>query len=599
MANGNQDEARPSGGLRNLKTLVGHFARYRWTVVVGIACLLIVDGMQLIIPRVIKRAVDDLTTGGAASGDLMRYGGIIVGLAAGIAVLRFFWRFLIIGTSRHIEEDLRNRLFGHLQELSARYFAVTKTGDLMAHATNDLNAVRMACGIGIVAAFDALVLGVATIGFMSVLNVRLTLLALVPMPLIALFTLRAGKLLHQRFERVQETFSDLTERVRESIAGIRVVKAYVQEQYELGRLSDVGQEYVRRNVHLVRIWGAFFPFIMLLSSMSIVVIIYFGGRQVILGTITTGDLVAFMSYLGILTWPMIAMGWVVNVMQRGAASMGRINRILETDPEITDAQGAAELADARGEVEFRNVVFRYGEDLSPALSSVDVKVPAGSSLGVVGRTGSGKSTLVDLLLRIHEATEGVVLVDGHDICRLTLSSLRGAIGYVPQDTFLFSDTVRENIRFGWPYAPDDDVAEAARIAGILDEIEAFPKGMDTLVGERGVTLSGGQKQRIAIARALIRAPAIVILDDALSSVDTATEERIQNELGDALRDRTTIVVSHRISSLKHADQIIVLDEGRVIERGSHEELLATGGLYKSIHERQLLEAEMDESDGVG
>jgi ATP-binding cassette subfamily B multidrug efflux pump len=598
MANREHNEANTSGGLRNLRTLVKHFSRYRRAVAVGIVCLLTVDGMQLIIPRIIKTAVDDLTAGGIGRSDLVRYAGAIVALAAGIAVLRFFWRFLIIGTSRHIEEDLRNRLFGHLQTLSVKYFAVTKTGDLMAHATNDLNAVRMASGIGIVAATDALVLGVATIGFMLALNVRLTLLALVPMPVIALFTLRAGKLLHQRFERVQETFSDLTERVRESIAGIRVVKAYVQEEYELGRLADVGREYVRRNVHLVRIWGAFFPFIMLLSSMSIVIIIFFGGRQVILGTITTGDLVAFMSYLGILTWPMIAMGWVVNVMQRGAASMGRINRILETAPEIADAPGATELMDARGDVEFREVDFRYEDGLSPVLRGVSVRVPAGTSLGVVGRTGSGKSTLVDLLLRIYEPTEGVVLVDGHDVSSLTLSSLRGAIGYVPQDTFLFSDTVRENIRFGRPDAPEEGVLEAARIAGILDEIEAFPKGMDTLVGERGVTLSGGQRQRIAIARALLTEPAIVILDDALSSVDTATEERIQQELKGALKNRTSIVVSHRISSLKHADQIIVLDDGRVIERGTHEELLAVGGLYQSIHERQLLEAEMDRSDGA-
>jgi ATP-binding cassette subfamily B multidrug efflux pump len=559
MANREHNESSTSGGLRNLKTLVKHFSRYRRAVAVGIVCLLTVDGMQLIIPRIIKTAVDDLTAGGIGRSDLVRYAGAIVALAAGIAVLRFFWRFLIIGTSRHIEEDLRNRLFGHLQTLSVKYFAVTKTGDLMAHATNDLNAVRMASGIGIVAATDALVLGVATIGFMLALNVRLTLLALVPMPVIALFTLRAGKLLHQRFERVQETFSDLTERVRESIAGIRVVKAYVQEEYELGRLADVGREYVRRNVHLVRIWGAFFPFIMLLSSMSIVIIIFFGGRQVILGTITTGDLVAFMSYLGILTWPMIAMGWVVNVMQRGAASMGRINRILETAPEIADAPGATELMDARGDVEFREVDFRYEDGLSPVLRGVSVRVPAGTSLGVVGRTGSGKSTLVDLLLRIYEPTEGVVLVDGHDVSSLTLSSLRGAIGYVPQDTFLFSDTVRENIRFGRPDAPEEGVLEAARIAGILDEIEAFPKGMDTLVGER-----------IAIARALLTEPAIVILDDALSSVDTATEERIQQELKGALKNRTSIVVSHRISSLKHADQIIVLDDGRVIERGTHE-----------------------------
>ncbi len=594
-----EHEARTTeavGGLRNLRTLVRHFGHYRLAVALGLVCLLFVDAMQLVIPRIIKSAVDDLTYGGVGGNELAHYGLLIAGLALGIAVLRFFWRFLIIGTSRHLEEDIRNRIFGHLQKLSASYYAVTKTGDLMAHATNDLNAVRMAAGIGIVAATDALVLGLATIGFMLALNVRLTLMALIPMPVIALFTLRAGKLLHQRFERVQATFSELTERVRESISGIRVVKAYAQEEHELQRLSKVGRDYVMRNVHLVRVWGAFFPFITLLSSMSVVIIVFLGGRQVIVGTITTGDLVAFTSYLGILTWPMMAMGWVVNIMQRGAASMGRINKILETDPEIADVEGAVELTDARGDVEFRGVTFRYEDGLDPALRDINVRVPAGATLGVLGRTGSGKSTLVNLLLRIHEPSEGQVLIDGEDVCGLTLSSLRGAIGYVPQDTFLFSDTIRENIRFGSPDASEERVADAARVAGILEEVESFPEGMDTLVGERGVTLSGGQKQRIAIARALLIDPSIVLLDDALSSVDTATEERIQKELKEALRERTSIIVSHRISSIKNADEIIVLDEGAIVERGTHDELLALGGLYKSIHERQLLEEEMDSSE---
>ncbi len=596
MAKPDAQDRAASGGLRSLKSVLKHFARYKWAVVIGVIALLAVDAMQLVIPRIIKSAVDDLTAGGIVRADLIGYGLMIGGLAVGIAVLRFFWRFLIIGTSRHIEEDLRNEIFSHLQTLSARYFAVTKTGDLMAHATNDLNAVRMASGIGIVAAVDALILGLATVGFMLVLDVRLTLLALLPMPVIALFTLRAGRLLHQRFERVQETFADLTERVRESIAGIRVVKAYAQEDHELERLSDVGRDYIQNNVHLIRIWGAFFPFIMLLSSMSVVIIIFFGGRQVVLGSITTGDLVAFTSYLGILTWPMIAMGWVVNVMQRGAASMGRINKILETAPEITDRDGAVDLPEPRGEVEFRNVTFRYAEDLDPALEGIDVRLRPGETLGVVGRTGSGKSTICNLLLRVYEPSSGEVVVDGLDVRGITLSALRRTVGYVPQDTFLFSDTIKENIRFGRPDAPDDEVREAARIAGILGEIEAFPDGMDTLVGERGVTLSGGQKQRIAIARALLMDPSIVVLDDALSSVDTATEETIQQELKTALEGRTSIIVSHRISSIKHADQILVLDDGRVIERGTHDELLALKGLYADIHERQLLEAEMEASD---
>jgi ATP-binding cassette subfamily B multidrug efflux pump len=584
--------------MGSLKGILKRFAKYKWAVIVGIISLLIVDGMQLVIPRIIKKAVDGLTSGVMVRGDLARYGLIVVGLALGIAGLRFYWRFLIIGTSRHIEEDLRNDIFRHLHRLSARYFAVTKTGDLMAHATNDIEAVRMSCGIGLVALIDALILGLATVGFMLALNVRLTLLALVPMPFIAFFTLRAGKLLHQRFEKVQATFSDLTERVRESVAGIRVVKAYAQEPYELERLAAVGREYVSRNVELVRIWGAFFPFITLLSSMSVVIVIYFGGRSVMLGAITTGDLVAFTSYLGILTWPMMAMGWVVNIMQRGAASMDRINRILEAHPEIQDREGAEDPGAVRGDIRFDAVTFRYEPDLEPALKDVSFSVPAGTTLGVIGRTGSGKSTICNLIVRLYDATSGSVTIDGRDVLALTVCGVRAAVGYVPQDTFLFSDTIKENIRFGAPDATDDQIRNAARVAGILDEVEDFPAGLNTVIGERGVTLSGGQKQRIAIARGLVTDPAIVMLDDALSSVDTATEERIQKELKEALRGKTSIVVSHRISSIRGADQIIVVDEGRIVERGTHAELLAEKGLYASTYERQLLEAEMEEADST-
>jgi ATP-binding cassette subfamily B protein len=580
--------------MKSYKTLIPYFKENKVLVLIGFICLVVVDGLQLMIPRIIKWAVDDLTGGQITSSHLARYAGYIIALALTIGILRYFWRLFIMGTSRRIEEGLRNRFFGHLQTLSFKYYDNTKTGDLMAHATNDMLAVRMASGIGIVALTDAVLLGLAALGFMLFIDVRLTLFALIPMPFIALVTLRFANLLHSRFERVQETFAFLTEKVRENISGIRVVKAYVQEDHEIHRFSGVNQKYVDKNMILIRIWGMFFPLIMLFSGLSLGFVLLFGGRQVILHQISAGDFVAFTNYIGILTWPMMAIGWVVNLLQRGAASMGRINRILEIEPEIRDESDALELEGLNGEVEFRDLTFSYGPTLEPALRNINLKVKSGQTLGLLGRTGSGKTTLINLILHLYQPEPNRVFLDGHDIRSLSLGSIRGNVGYVPQETFLFSDTIRENIAFGKLDVPEERIEEVAEIAGILDELLEFPNGLDTVIGERGVTLSGGQKQRVALARALLIDPGILILDDAMSSVDTHTEERILRGLKSFMQDRTTIIVSHRISTLKNADVIAVLDDGELVELGAHLELLRKKGIYYNMYEIQQLEEQLEE-----
>jgi ATP-binding cassette subfamily B protein len=544
-------------------------------------------------PQVIKGSIDDLTSGGMVQDDLIKYGLAIGGIALLIGFFRYFWRFLIQGTARKIEEALRNRLFSHLQTLSLSFFQETKTGDLMAHATNDIEAVRMAVGMGLVAITDTLVLGVSSIVFMILIDARLTLFAIIPMPFIALVTTRFSKLVHHQFESVQASFSRLTEQVRESLAGIRVVKAFVQEEYERGKLGHIGEEYVGKNLRLIRVWGMFFPLIMLLANLGTVIVLWLGGKGTILGTITAGGFVAFMTYLGILTWPMMALGWVINLIQRGSASMGRINKILDTQPQIADRPRLRPMTKLEGRIEFRDLTFSYKTGSPPALRDITLRVNPGEFLAMVGRTGTGKTTLCNLIPRLFDPPPGHLFIDGREIHDIPIRPLRESIGYVPQDTFLFSSSIRENIIFGNPRASEEEIANAARIAQIDGDIEAFPMGIETVIGEKGVTLSGGQKQRIAIARAILLSPQIMILDDALSSVDTQTEERIWNGLKGILEGRTCIVASHRLSSIKEADKIIVLDDGEVKEMGDHRSLLSMNGIYAEIYRRQQIEEELD------
>ncbi len=579
--------------MRNLLTLKEYFIEHRWKLAIGVFSLVMVDGLQLIIPRVIKWAIDDLTQGGISRSHLLRYSAYIMAIAIGIGIFRYFWRFFIMGTSRRIEEALRNRLFRHYQSLPFSFFNNYKTGDLMAHATNDIKAVQRAVGMGFVILTDVLVLGTAAIGFMLYISPKLTLFALMPAPLLISFVLRFGRMLHRRFERVQASFSSLTERVRENLSGMRVVKAYVQESNERERFSQASSDYVEKNMQLVRIWGAFFPLIMFFANLGVAIVLLFGGRQVILNYISVGDFVAFIYYLDILIWPMMGIGWVTNLLERGSASMGRINRILQTAPEIEYSPGDVEI---RGKIEFKDLTFSYDQGTPPVLQGINLSIQPGECVAIVGRTGAGKSTLVSLIPYLFDPGEGKLFIDGREIRSIPVKGLRRAIGYVPQDTFLFSDTIRENIAFGKLNVEEGRIHQVAQIAGIHQEILEFPQGYDSVIGERGVTLSGGQKQRLAIARALLIDPQILILDDALSSVDTDTEEEILQNLRQAIKGKTTIVISHRLSTIKDADRIFVLDEGKIVEEGTHQELLASGGLYSRIYKKQQIEEEFESYD---
>lgn len=579
--------------MRNFKTIWPFIREHKWMYLFGFIWILVTDLFQLITPRILGNITDAFQGGMMSSQKLLLYTLIIIGIALGVAIFRFLWRWFIIGTSRKLEYHIRNQFFNHLQKLSTNFFNHHKTGDLMAHATNDINSIRMAMGPGLIFAFDSLFLTITTISILLSINVKLTILSLIPMPILTLIVLKFGKLIHNRFRIVQDAFAKLTDRVQENFAGIRIVKSFVQEEMEIKKFTESNQYNMDVNMNLVRIWGMFHPLIEILAALSFVIILSYGGRLVILGELSLGNFIAFYSYLGLMTWPIMAIGRVINIFQRGAVSMERINNILFTRPEIHDYSDTVDDHLVTGKIEFKNLTFQYAKNQTPVLKNIDLTIDKGQSLAIVGRTGSGKTTLVNLLLRLFNTQRGQLFIDGVDINKIPLETLRQNIGYVPQDNFLFSTTIKNNLSFAFAESSQDQVERAAKIAQIYENIDEFPDKFETLVGERGVTLSGGQKQRTSIARAIIKDPKILILDDSLSAIDTQTEEKILHELKKLMINRTSIIISHRISTIKDADQIIVLEKGEIIEKGTHDQLLENQGLYNYLYQKQLLEERLE------
>jgi len=589
---------------KKLLPLVPYLKRYRSGLFWGGLCVLFNNGIWILFPQVLRRAINDLHSG-VTRHKLLTYSLLIIAIALIKGIFQFLTRWVVIGISRDIEFDLRNDLFAHLERLSFSYYQRNRTGDIMARATNDLNAVRMLLGPAIMYSANTLVFTAGALGFMLAISPKLTLCAFLPLPITSIVIQYFGRRIHERFERIQAMFSDISARAQENFSGARVIRAYVQEQAEIAAFEHANQEYIRRSLGLVRLMGMLWPTLELMLGAAVVIVLWMGGREVLMGKMNVGDFVAFNTYMVQLTWPVIALGWVINIFQRGTASLVRIEEILSQQPEIADeASGetgtppvhATPGADISGEIEFRNLNFAYNG--TAILKDVNLRIPAGSSLAIVGPTGSGKTTLVNLIPRIYDAEPGAVLIDGRPVRQFPLDSLRREIGFVPQETFLFSDTIRENIAFGVSEedgeATLDDIKAAAEAANIAQDIESFPEGYNTTVGERGITLSGGQKQRTAIARALLRSPRILILDDALSSVDTHTEDKILNHLREIMRGRTTIFISHRVSTVRNADRIAVLHQGRIVELGTHDELIARNGYYTDLHNKQLLEEELAE-----
>ena len=578
--------------MKHLLKLTPYLRKYKRTLLIGLVTVLLSNLFAVFVPLIIGSTIDQLKRE-PSSWKLLEYAALIISTTFLSGFFTFMTRQTIIVTSRKIEYDLRNDFYGHIQKLSYSYFLNMPTGDLMAHGTNDIAAVRNVLGPGIMYTSDTVVGFIMVISIMFSIDVRLTLYSLIPLPFVSAGVYYLGKLVNRHFESVQAQYSDLTARAQESMAGIRVVRSYVREDHEKDQFRLMSLNYMKKNLTLAQIQSLLWPLMGILTGAATVIVLWRGGFDVIMKTLSLGTMVSFLIYLGMLTWPLIAFGWVVNIFQRGAASMGRLNKIFATQPEIKDAEDVdRSVNEIHGSISFHDVSFRFPSKEIYALRNINLEIERGTTLAVVGRTGTGKSTIVNLIPRLFDCTSGELMIDGFPITKIPIEVLRRSIGYVQQETFLFSDTIANNIAYGVEIATPEEIEWAAKVSQIYKDIESFPKRFDTVVGERGITLSGGQKQRVGIARAIIRKPRILILDEALSAVDTYTEEEILRGLKEVMKERTSIIISHRISTVKDADVIVVIDDGAITESGTHDELVMQNGIYADLYNRQLLEEEL-------